>query len=49
MNNKEMLDVDTFHDALEAVILNIREDTEDRVNKIDKKLDKLIEVLEKII
>ena len=36
-------------DALEVVILNIREDTEIALNVVNDKLDRLIGILEKII
>ena len=36
-------------DALEVVILNIREDTEIALNVVNDKLDRLISLLEKII
>ena len=36
-------------DALEVVILNIREDTEIALNVVNDKLDRLIKILEEII
>ena len=46
MNN---IDKDVFHDALEEVVLNIREDTKQEIDRIESKLDKLIDILEKLV
>lgn len=47
MDNKEMLE--EIKDVAEVIILNVREDMQDEIQKIDKKLDRLIEILEKIV
>lgn len=58
MENRELYDdlKDVFHDALEETIINIKSNNQEefdvvisRINKVDEKLDKLIEVLNKLL
>lgn len=58
LENKELLESlkDTFHDALEETIINIKLNNSEefdvvnnKVDKLNQKLDKLIEVLNKLL
>lgn len=57
MNNEQYQGLrDTFHDALEETILNIDENMkkevnrlEDKINKTNRNLDKLIELLSELL
>lgn len=47
MENKELLD--KFQDIAEVVILNIREDNEAEFKELHSKIDKLIDILTKLL
>lgn len=45
----KLVDRDFIHDVLEETIINIDENTKKEIDRVDKKLDKLIEILDKLL